>query len=106
MRITPPKFGGDWILHPEILEFGFYPLTFESVWILHPDIQNLDFTPYIFGVIGSYSLKFRSVWILHLKVSEFRGLKSKYSLTLGNKIQILKRPVLLKAWAHLSTKAS
>ena len=28
LQITPLKFGGDWILHPEVLEFGFYPLKF------------------------------------------------------------------------------
>ena len=32
------------------------------------------------------------------------GVKLKYSLTLGNKIQILKRPVLLKALSALKHK--
>ena len=28
LQIAPLKFSGDWILHPEISEFGFYPLKF------------------------------------------------------------------------------
>ena len=31
LQITHLKFGSDWILHPEILEFGFYPLKFCDV---------------------------------------------------------------------------
>ena len=34
---------------------------------------------------------FGGVWILHIDVSEFGGVKSEHSLTLGDKIQILKR---------------
>ena len=26
LQITPLKFGGDWILHPKISNFRFYPL--------------------------------------------------------------------------------
>ena len=33
LDITPLKFESVWILHLEILEFGFYPLKFGSVWI-------------------------------------------------------------------------
>ena len=28
LQITPLKFMGDWILHPKVLEFRFYPLQF------------------------------------------------------------------------------
>ena len=31
LQITHLKFGSDWILHPEVLEFGFYPLKFGDV---------------------------------------------------------------------------
>ena len=51
LQITTLNFGGNWILHPEVLEFEFYPLVFESVWILHPDVSEFGF----------YSLKFGSV---------------------------------------------
>ena len=30
-QITPLKFGGDWILHPKVSKFEFYPLTFGDV---------------------------------------------------------------------------
>ena len=43
LQITPLKFGGNWILHSEISEFGFYPLTFEGVWILHPHVSEFGF---------------------------------------------------------------
>ena len=38
LQITPLKCGGVWILHHDILEFGFYPLKLGSVWILHPNV--------------------------------------------------------------------
>jgi len=41
-------------------------------------------------MFGFYFPKFGGVWILHPKVSEFGGVKSKHSQTLGGKIQILK----------------
>ena len=66
MQITPLKFGGIWILHLKVLEFGFYLL------------------------FRFYFPKFVSAWILHTKFSEFGELKSKYSQTLEGKIQILK----------------
>ena len=28
LQITPLKFGGIWILHPEVSEYEFYPLKF------------------------------------------------------------------------------
>ena len=31
LQIAPLKFGGNWILHPKVLEFGFYPLRFGDV---------------------------------------------------------------------------
>ena len=40
MQITFLKFGGNWILNPGILNFGFYSLTFGSVWILHFDVSK------------------------------------------------------------------
>ena len=43
LQITPLKFGGDWILHPEVSKFGFYPLMFGGVWILHLDFSNFGF---------------------------------------------------------------
>ena len=39
LQITPLKFGSDWILHPEILKFGFYPLKFSDVWISHSNVS-------------------------------------------------------------------
>ena len=51
LQITPLKFGGVWILYPEVLEFRFYYLKFGSVWILHPNVLE----------IGFYPLKFRGV---------------------------------------------
>ena len=70
MKITPLEFGGVWILHPEILEFGFYPLKFRSVWSLHIDILKFGINP----------LKFGCVWILHPKF-KFQGIKSKHPKT-------------------------
>ena len=61
LQITPLNFGGDWILHPEVLEFRFYLLKFGDVWILHLDV--LEF--------GFYPLCFRSFWILLPKVSGY-----------------------------------
>ena len=43
LKITPLKFGGDWILHLKISEFGFYPLKFGDVWILYLDISKFGF---------------------------------------------------------------
>ena len=40
-RIDTPN----WILQTEVLEFGFYPLTFGGVWILHPDVLEFGFYP-------------------------------------------------------------
>ena len=45
LQITLLKFGDVWILHPEISNFGFYPLKFRSVWILHPDVLEFRFYP-------------------------------------------------------------
>ena len=61
LQIALLKFGGDWILHPEILEFGFYLIKFGGVWILHPDVSEFGF----------YPLYFRSVWILLPKVLRY-----------------------------------
>ena len=36
------KFGDIWILHPKILEFGFYSLKFWGVWILHSKILEFE----------------------------------------------------------------
>ena len=58
MQITFLKFGGNWILHPKILKFGFYPLTFGSVWILHIDVSKFGF----------WLLYFLGVWILSSKI--------------------------------------
>ena len=51
------KFGNIWILHTEILEFGFYPINFESICILYLNVSEFIF----------YSLRFRGVWINCLK---------------------------------------
>jgi len=32
LQITPLKFGSVWVLHPEVSEFGFYPLK-EDKWL-------------------------------------------------------------------------
>ena len=61
LQIAPLKFSGDWILHPEISEFGFYPLKFVMFRFYILKFQNLDFTPYILEVFGFYSLKFWGV---------------------------------------------
>ena len=61
LQITPLKYGGNWILYPEISEFEFYPLKFGDVWILHPDLSKFEFYPHILGVFGFYSLKFWSI---------------------------------------------
>ena len=45
LLITPLKFGCDWILHPEISEFGFYPLKFEVFGFYTLTFQNLNFIP-------------------------------------------------------------
>ena len=45
LHITFLKFGSDWILHIQVLEFGFYP---HEVWILHLDVSEFRF----------YTLKF------------------------------------------------
>ena len=58
LQITPLKFRGDWILHPDISKFGFYLLKFGNIWILHLDISKFEF----------YPLYFRSVWILLPKI--------------------------------------
>ena len=58
LQITLLKFWGFWILHPEISEFGFYPLKFRSVWILHLNVLKFTF----------YSLNFTSFWILLSKI--------------------------------------
>ena len=54
-------FGGVWILHLKISEFGFYSLKFEGVWILHIGISKFGF----------YHLNFKGVEILHSKVWEY-----------------------------------
>ena len=51
-----------WILHHEVLEFGFYLLKFWSVWILHPEVSEFGF----------YPLKFYYVCINSLFVQIFR----------------------------------
>ena len=48
LHITLLKFGSDWILNLEVLEFGFYSLTIESAWILYHDISKFEFYPLIF----------------------------------------------------------
>jgi len=48
LQITPLKFEGDWVLHLEVSEFGFYPLKFGDVWILYPDVVKLWILPPIF----------------------------------------------------------
>ena len=58
LQITPLKFRGDWILHPEVSKFGFYRLKFGDAWIFHPNVLKLDFTPYVLEVFRFYSLKF------------------------------------------------
>ena len=53
LQIIPLKFGGDWILHRKISEFGFYLLKFGDVWILHPNILEFRF----------YTLKFQNLGV-------------------------------------------
>ena len=45
------KFGGNWILHSDVLEFRFYPLKFGDVWILDHDVSKFEF----------YLLNFKSI---------------------------------------------
>ena len=45
LQITPLKFRGDWILHPEVSKFGFYRLKFGDAWIFHPDVLKFRFYP-------------------------------------------------------------
>ena len=61
LQITPLKFGNVWILHLEVLKFGFYPFTFGVFRFYILTFQNLDFTPYILEVFGFYFLKFESI---------------------------------------------
>ena len=56
------KLGSTLILHPKILEFGFYSLKFGSVWILHPEVSKIRF----------YQLTFYSACISSLFVYIFR----------------------------------
>ena len=53
LKITPLNFGSAWILHPKILEFKFYSLTFEDF-----EFYTLYFKFWILP------LKLKSVWIL------------------------------------------
>ena len=39
------KFGGVWILYPEISEFRIYLMKFGSVWILHFNVLKFEFIP-------------------------------------------------------------
>ena len=71
MQITPLRFRGDWILHPEVSESGYYPLKFGDVWILHPDILEFRFSSYILEVFEFYSSKFLGVRILPPKLGVF-----------------------------------
>ena len=65
------KFGGVWILHSGVSEFGFYSLNFR--------------------VFEFYSINFWGIRILQSKVSKFGSIKSKHSQTLRGKVKILKR---------------
>ena len=65
------KFGDDWISHPKISEFEFYPLKFGDIWILHPDISEFKF----------YPINFKIVWIL---LSKFFGVFTFYTLNFQN----------------------
>ena len=49
LQITLLKFRDVWILHLEVLEFGFYSLKFRDTWILHQKISE-------FGVFEFYTL--------------------------------------------------
>ena len=49
LQITLLKFRDVWILHLEVLEFGFYSLKFRGTWILHQKISE-------FGVFEFYTL--------------------------------------------------
>ena len=74
LQIAPLKFRCIWILHLEVLEFGFYLLKFGGVWILPPNIS--EFGPSkILGVFGFYLLKFGVFGFYTLK--EFGSVKSK-----------------------------
>ena len=76
LQITHLKFRGVWILHPEVSEFGSYPLKFEGVWILHLDILKFGFYSLNFRGFSILLPKVWSVWILHLEVLEFGGVNS------------------------------
>ena len=39
MQCTPLMFGSDWILHPNVLEFLFYTITFGFVSKSHPQLD-------------------------------------------------------------------
>ena len=39
LQSTPLTFGGDWILHPNVLEFLFYTITFGFVSKSHPQLD-------------------------------------------------------------------
>ena len=75
LQITLLKFGSNWILHFEVLEFGFYPLIFGGVWILHPDVLEFG------GVKSEHSLTFGG----KIQILKLQGVKSKHLQTLGSK---------------------
>ena len=45
LEIIPLKFGGNWIFHFKVLEFGFYPWSLEVFGFFTLTFKNLDFTP-------------------------------------------------------------
>ena len=49
LQIAPLKFRCIWILHLEVLEFGFYPIKFEDICILHSDVSKFGSCPLKFG---------------------------------------------------------
>jgi len=67
LQITPLKFGSVWILHFEVLKFGFYPHEVWGVWILYPDVSK-------------YGIKSKHPQTLggKIQILKFQGVKFKH----------------------------
>ena len=51
LQIILLKFGGVWILYPEVSKFKLYPVKFWGVWILHHDVSKFGFYPLNFRCV-------------------------------------------------------
>ena len=84
LQITPLKFGGVQI----------YNMKSKNVWILHPDISEFGFYPLKFGSLNFTSPNSKTLGCKLQKPSNFTGLKFKHPQNLGGKIQNLKHHVV------------